>query len=146
MTKSQIRDIVFADDGRGGRGVFITSAVEEGEIIGVCDIIVLSPEDTVTIQETKLKHYTYLYNDLQDCLAIGFGSLINHSQFRANTKYELVDNGSGYRVLRFTALRKIERRSEILIDYNSDHMIENIEDTLNHKPLVPRANLLEVKP
>lgn len=102
-----------------GRGVF--ARVNIDKYFAICEpqhLIVLSYEDTIKIQETELKHYTYSYTEGIDCLVLGFGSLFNHSD-EPNVRYQVFIQGpTSY--MHFAAARDIEAGEELTIDYRKD--------------------------
>jgi SET domain-containing protein len=52
----------------------------------------------------------------EESLALGFGRFINHHRRKANTKWHLLECNTEVRVA-VTALRRIKRGEEILLDY-----------------------------
>ena len=102
----------------GGRGVFATQDYISGETIEVCPVIKLTQADRKTIDTTALYDYYYAWGDNSDeaAIALGFGSLYNHS-YNPNAKYfkKLEDD-----TLHIIALRNIHSSEEILVNYNGD--------------------------
>jgi uncharacterized protein len=98
-----------------GTGVFSVCDVEPGEIIERCPVLVLSRDDAFTLADTALGDYVYEWED--GCaVALGFGSLYNHSR-TSNARYEM-----DYDLVEIdvVAVRSIRAGDEILINYNGD--------------------------
>jgi SET domain-containing protein len=99
-----------------GRGVFAARAFNPGDIIEVCPVIVLSPEDAHRLDPTAL--YSYYFGWSPDntggAIALGYGSLYNHSD-TPNAAYH---RDEAARAITITALRPIAAEEEILITYN----------------------------
>ncbi len=97
-----------------GRGVFARRLIHKGEVIEKVPMIVMSAkefEDGVT--GTSLANYCFAWGQGQVALALGYGSIYNHS-YRPNARYDDV----GPRIKEFTALRDIAPGEEITVNYN----------------------------
>lgn len=116
-----------------GRGLYANRHIGQGEIITECEILVLSPDDTKTVNTTELQYYTFVYNETQDCLVLGFGEIFNHDD-SANVSYELIDF-AGRKVMQFKAKSFIPIDSQLFIDYSQDIQVE-VDDYKNQKSLV----------
>ena len=110
-----------------GRGIIAERDIKKGEVITNCELLVLSPEDTVKVNETDLKWYTFTFNidTKQDCLVMGDGEIFNHDD-DANTLYGLID-WNGRKLMRFQACRDIKRGEQLFIDYGADVKKVDIE-------------------
>lgn len=120
-----------------GRGVQAEKDLEQGEIVCVCELLVLSPEDTVNVNKTDLQYYTFKYNDTQDCLVLGDGEIFNHDD-NPNVSYTLLSqwyNGQSRKVMVFRALRDVPKGQQLFIDYNADIKVST-NDYKNAKSLV----------
>jgi SET domain-containing protein len=106
-----------------GRGVYALNGIISRQEIMLCETIVLSKEDTVSIQSTLLKFYTYTMNLTQDLICLGLGSLLNHSD-KPNVSYAVEVGEDGKMLMRFNALRCIERGEQLFIDYKADCPID----------------------
>ena len=62
------------------RGVFAEKVIKQGELIESCPIIYLTEEDYPLAKKTTLLNY-YFLNEVENrsAIALGFGSLYNHS-------------------------------------------------------------------
>ena len=99
-----------------GRGVFARRPIRGGEVIERVPVLVLP------VTEVKdgsgwdgLAGYCFDWGDGKLALALGYGSLYNHS-YRPNARYDDV----GRRTKLFTALRDIKSGEEITVNYNGD--------------------------
>ena len=98
--------------GHKGRGVYALAYLKRGTTIEVCPVIFLGVTDTENLSQTILNDYVYEADDGRTALALGYGSLYNHSD-TPNAHFDL--NPSG--ILVITAIRDIESKQEICIDY-----------------------------
>ncbi len=107
--------LLFLNQSEGkGRGVFTSDSIPKGGLIEICPTIILSKEDTQGIHKTLLHDYYFLWNnDGQSAIALGYGSLYNHSE-TPNAIFELV---YGDDEIHFIAQRDIEAGEEITINY-----------------------------
>ncbi len=89
--------------------------ISEGELIELCPVIILSPEDTELIHKTKLHDYYFVWDieTKSSAIALGFGSLYNHSD-TPNAEFELM---VADQMIRIYALRDIPAGEEICLDY-----------------------------
>lgn len=108
--------IYFAPSTLGGRGVFTSEAIDAGTVIEICPVIILSAEELTVIHKTHLHDYYFLWgeDDTQCAIALGFGSLYNHS-YDANAEYILdLDEET----IDIYSVKDIEAGSEITVNYN----------------------------
>jgi SET domain-containing protein len=110
-----------------GRGIIAEKDIKRGEVITNCELLVLSPEDTIKVNETDLKWYTFTFNaeTNQDCLVMGDGEIFNHDD-DANVLYGLIEF-NGRKLMRFQACRDIKRGEQLFIDYGADVKKVDIE-------------------
>ncbi len=106
-----------------GRGVFARVAIQKGEIIERCPVIEIPTHEASRIEESIMVTYLYFLGKHKErpMLALGFGSLYNHSykpnaMYREKYKEHTID---------FVALRSIEKNEEITVNYAP----ENTENT-----------------
>ncbi|WP_420457744.1 SET domain-containing protein [Neolewinella sp.] len=97
---------------RGGRGVYTSEPIAEGSVVELAPVIELSAADRRQIHETGLHDYYFVWGE-GAALALGFGSLYNHSP-TPNLDYEM---DYDFRQIRFSALRPVTAGEELLIDY-----------------------------
>ena len=96
-----------------GRGVFARRPIRKGEVIERVPMLVFPAAEHEKL--TVLSNYCFARGAGTVALALGFGSLYNHS-YRPNARYDDV----GPRTKQFTALRRIEPGEEITINYHGE--------------------------
>jgi SET domain-containing protein len=97
-----------------GRGVFARRPIKKGEVIERVPMIVMSAKEyEEDLSGSRLSHYCFAWGRNQVALALGYGSIYNHS-YSPNARYE--DVGPQTKV--FLALRAIESGEEITVNYN----------------------------
>jgi SET domain-containing protein len=101
---------------RHGRGVFAGRRFRKGEILERCPILPITAKERRALERTRLSAYMYERDAGAAAIALGFGSLYNHS-FDANAECELLVN-EGTAV--FRALRAIAPGEEITIRYTDE--------------------------
>ena len=96
-------------DPRKGRGVFADQVVIKEQLIEVCELLLMDLHEV----GPTLEGYVYQYNKKLVAVALGNGSLYNHSD-TPNSRFYF-----NYRqkLLYIESLRKIERGEEITVDY-----------------------------
>jgi uncharacterized protein len=108
-------DAVEVKRARGkGRGVFARRPIEAGEVIETCPVLVL-PAGSIEDASAGLGGYVFEWGRGRLALALGYGSLYNHS-YRPNARY--VDLAG--RTKRFTAIRDIAAGEAITVNYNGE--------------------------
>jgi uncharacterized protein len=104
---------------RHGRGVFAGRRFRKGEVLEHCPILAITAKDRTVLEGTRLRSYLYERDGGTAAIALGFGSLYNHS-FHANAECELLlDEGSAV----FRALRAIAAGEEITIRYTDESQL-----------------------
>jgi uncharacterized protein len=99
-----------------GRGVFARRAIHAGVVIERVPVVVLPIEEIGSAEmRSRLSDYCFLWGRDTVALALGYGSLYNHS-YRPNARYD--DEGQRTKV--FTALRDIQPGEEITVNYNGE--------------------------
>ncbi len=101
-----------------GRGVFTTAAIEEGKIIEISPVIVMSAEDRKFLDKTLLHDYIFEWgaNKDQCCMALGYVPVYNHS-YQSNCEYEMDYENQ---VMSIITVRDIKEGEELFINYNGD--------------------------
>lgn len=95
-----------------GRGVFARRAIKKGAVIERVPVL-LVPIDGMN--SPALSRFCFTRNYKTVAIALGYGSLYNHS-YRANARYD--DHLPGQMV--FRAIRNIRADEEITINYNGE--------------------------
>ncbi len=104
---------------RHGRGLFTTEPIEAGEVLEVCPVVTLSPEDGVAIAPTTLAQYVFDWGDGHTAIAFGYVSMCNHGE---PSNAEVVVEFDPPTII-LTASEDIGTDEEILIDYGPDHQV-----------------------
>ena len=95
-----------------GKGVFASEDIKKGEIIEVAPILILEFTDFIDTKWNLLFEYYFWMDDFV-VLALGYGSLYNHSK-NSNVRYEI---NSEKKVITFTATKNIKKDEEIYFNY-----------------------------
>ena len=99
-----------------GLGVFARKAIPENTVIERVPVLVFPTKFLWHPEETSpLADYVFTWDDDTVAIALGYGSLYNHS-FTPNASYE--DWGRNNK--RFIAIQDIAAGEEITINYNAD--------------------------
>lgn len=95
-----------------GRGVFAKEDIAEGVIIERVPILLVTWDE---IADSELADYAFVYNTKKAAVALGYGSMYNHS-YNPNARYDDV----GRKAKVFSAIRDIKKGEEITVNYNGD--------------------------
>ena len=108
-------DAIEVKRARGkGRGVFAARAIARGEVIERLPVLVLTLEEYAEgLAHTPLKDYCFAWGTDRVALALGYGSLYNHS-YTPNARYEDIQPATKA----FVALRDIAKGEEVTVNYN----------------------------
>jgi uncharacterized protein len=97
-----------------GRGVFACERIPKGRVIERAPIVTIPIEEVFgSAQTAKLSQYVFNVESDLVAIALGYGSLYNHS-YEPNAEYFF----SGRLVQVFLAIRNISPGEEITINYN----------------------------
>jgi SET domain-containing protein len=114
-----IKPYLYVDKTKGkGRGVFTTESIPAGTRIEISPVLVLSHDDTQTVDTTKLHNYIFLWGsrETRSCIALGFCSIYNHA-YDPNCEYEMDFDEETMSIITRKAIKKGE---ELSINYNGD--------------------------
>src|SRR5581483_11290976 len=119
MRLHQSRNVYLADSTipKAGRGVFAARSINNsGEIIETCPVIDLPDKERKLLKNSELYNYYYLWGKQQNhaAIALGFGSLYNHSYEPNATYVKRIDDG----LIDFIALKPIKKDEEVTVNYN----------------------------
>jgi uncharacterized protein len=119
-----------------GRGVFARRPIRDGELIERVPVVVFKTKDVMDGDAwTGLASYCFHWNKGTLALALGYGSIYNHS-YRPNARY---DDLSG-QIKEFIAIRDIEPGEEITVNYNGepdDNSPVGFKVVMGKQPVVP---------
>jgi SET domain-containing protein len=97
-----------------GRGVFACRHINAGTVFEKVPVIVMPAEEVLESTECPvLANYVFDWGKNTVALALGYGSIYNHS-YSPNARYD--DEGRQTKI--FTALRDIDAGEEITVNYN----------------------------
>jgi len=99
-----------------GFGVFTDETFASGDPIEECPVLVIPSRQRELIDRTVFSGYYYEWGEGEGALALGFGSLYNHS-YRPTARYDPAEAGP---VLVISATRRINPGTEITINYNGN--------------------------
>jgi uncharacterized protein len=96
-----------------GLGVFARQPIPKGTVIERAPVLLVPLDQLADGKKNKfLNTYMYVWTKKAFAIALGYGSLYNHS-FEPNAEYIF-----GPRRLTYRALKDIEKGEEITINYN----------------------------
>jgi len=108
--------VAVGPSGKRGRGIFALKNFQPQELIEVCPAIKFPNREWEDMAKTILRQYAFSYDDDSSIIALGYGSLYNHS-YNPNAFYQ---KGKSDNTLDIIAFKPILRGQEIFINYNAD--------------------------
>ncbi|OGE18162.1 hypothetical protein A3F00_04100 [Candidatus Daviesbacteria bacterium RIFCSPHIGHO2_12_FULL_37_11] len=96
-----------------GKGVFAGENIRKGEVIEVAPILILEFSDFIDTKWNLLFEYYFWMDDFV-VLALGYGSMYNHSE-NANIEYRILKDE---KIIIFTTIKNIKRDEELLFNYS----------------------------
>lgn len=107
-----------------GRGVYARVAIPAGTVFERAPLLVMSENEALAHEYSNvLPAYVFEYGKGKVALALGFGSLYNHS-YKPNARYD----DAGSQVKEYRALRDIAAGEEITINYNgAEDLMDPVE-------------------
>lgn len=109
-----IDELFIREVNKKGKGIFCSRKIAKDEIIEVCPVIIIPQNQIELIHTTVLHDYYFLWNHHRAAIALGYGSLYNHSS-HANAEY-IMDFQENQLIIQ--AVKDIEADTEICINYN----------------------------
>jgi SET domain-containing protein len=99
-----------------GRGVFTKKNINEGILIEIAPVIILSKAQRKLLDQTLLHDYIFEWgeNDDECCMALGYVALYNHS-YKSNCEYEMELKKA---IIKIKTVRQIKAGEELYINYN----------------------------
>lgn len=99
-----------------GRGVFTADPIPQGTLIELSPVIVMSGEERLLLDKTRLHDYIFEWGkNLDQCaMALGLVSVYNHS-YQANCQYGMYYSQQAINII---AVRDIDAGEELFINYN----------------------------
>lgn len=117
-----------------GRGVFAAKRLQAGTLINISHVLLFPIEEYEKYGKfTQLDNYTYIWHkDLEGksmALALGLGSLFNHSYDSPNVSYTFDRVNE---TIRYTLLKDVDPETELCISYGTGKMWwEEGKDSIN---------------
>jgi SET domain-containing protein len=101
-----------------GKGIFTREAIAAGHIVETAPVIVMSEEERMFLDKTRLHDYIFEWGDNRDqcCMALGLVPLYNHS-YESNCEYEMDYEND---LIHIRTVRDIAAGEELFINYNGD--------------------------
>ena len=101
-----------------GRGVYTSEDIEEGVMVEVSPVVVMSMEERKLLDQTLLHDYIFEWGDNKDqcCMAMGYVPVYNHS-YASNCEYGM---DYEHQLISITTIRPIKAGEELLVNYNGD--------------------------
>ncbi len=101
---------------KAGRGIFARAAIKKGEIIEQCPVLEIPEHDAANINTSIMVTYIYYLGKNKErlMLALGFGSIYNHSD-QPNAKYKEIYKD---KLINFIAINEIKKDEEITVNYS----------------------------
>lgn len=110
---------LYIDNSEGkGRGVFTNEAIDAGDVIEIAPVIVMSAQDRLHLDATRLHDYIFEWGKdrMQCAMALGWIPVYNHSS-NANCEY-FMDFEEEAMFLK--TVRPVKAGEELTINYNGD--------------------------
>lgn len=98
-----------------GRGLISNKTIKKGQTVHVAELIVFPRHDNFRIEKTLLDSYVYDIGYGKLGLALGYGSLFNHSN-NPNIDYTFIKRNNRT-LIKYIALRNIKPNKQLFIDY-----------------------------
>lgn len=96
-----------------GRGVIAAKDFKKGAIIERSPVIVIPSHESKYILQTILINYCFIWGHNELAIALGFGSLFNHSYYPNAVYFSRIKD----MCIEFYALDNIQKDQEIMINY-----------------------------
>ena len=110
--------ICVKDTEKYGKGIYATRDIKAGELIEVSPVLVSCKNEWKYLKKTVLFNYCFTWGEdyEQIAIALGYGSLFNHSYTPNTTFINNLDNLS----IDFYANENIKDGEEITVNYNGE--------------------------
>jgi len=116
ITEIRPGDLYVAPSPVHGMGVFAGRDFRKGEVLEVCPVLLVKPNEIKHLDKTSLCNHYFEWPDGGGALAMGYGSLYNHS-WAATARAE---HDFDTETLTYTAARRIKKGEEITINYTGE--------------------------
>ncbi len=112
------RTVQIRKAGKKGRGVFAGEDIAAGSLIERAPVIVLSPEDRLVAEKTKLYNYIFSWGQGDEeagAVALGYISMYNHAS-PSNAEYTMFFDKE---FMEIKAMVNIPKGAEITLNYSA---------------------------
>lgn len=108
---------------KAGRGVFARTTFKKGDVIERCPVIEIPKNDVSNLGASILINYYFYfgYRKQKLAIALGFGSIYNHS-YNPNATYKTKPENKR---IDFIAIKNIRKNEEITVNYNFGNPLDN---------------------
>lgn len=103
-----------------GRGLVAAQDFKKGQIVESSPVVILDVVEHKELAKTILNLYVFAWKDTGCALALGHGSLFNHS-WENNVRYV---NDYVRNKINFIATRDIQKGEQLFVDYGYDPLLE----------------------
>jgi SET domain-containing protein len=117
-----------------GRGVYASEAILTRTLIHVSPVLIFPQDSSLPLSETSidsqnrekeiLSHYTYTWGPNEQALALGLGSMFNHSRHN-NVGFIL---NKSHQTISYVTLREVKVHDELCISYGSNLWFDDLEE------------------
>ncbi|SNX84162.1 uncharacterized protein MEPE_02870 [Melanopsichium pennsylvanicum] len=119
-------NLVIRDPGTGsGRGIYTSFPIPAETLIEISPVLLFPPNEyTLHGSKTQLDGYTFVWKKTSNgqaimALALGLGSLFNHSKDKVNVKW-MLDHEQ--QCIKYTTTRRVQEGEELCISYGAGRM------------------------
>ena len=109
-------DLYVAPSKVHGMGVFAARDFEPGEVLEVCPVLLVKRSELDHLDRTSLRNHYFEWKGGGGALAMGYGSLYNHSWDASARAEHDFEEGT----LTYTTVRRIRKGEEITINYTGE--------------------------
>ena len=99
-----------------GRGVYTALEIPEHSLIEICPVLLIPKDQMQWIDRTVIYEYYFLWQNQDLAIALGYGSLYNHSE---SPNAEVVFDYDALEI-HIQSMRDIKEGEEITIHYHND--------------------------
>jgi hypothetical protein len=100
---------------KAGMGVFANTGIKKGEVIEICPFIDIPQYQLESVGNSIFVNYVYFYGNVKEklLLALGFGSIYNHSR-TPNAFYKI---NPKEKTIEFVSNMVIKKDEEVCVNY-----------------------------
>lgn len=114
--ETTVTPICIKNTGKYGRGIFATRDIKKDELLEISPVVISPKKEWKYLKKTSLFEHCFYWGEDDTAIALGYGSLFNHS-YTPNARY---DNNEDRLTIDFYAHADISAGEEITINYNGE--------------------------